>query len=191
VDIHSHEEQISPIPGIGIPTTNLAVPLTPVPAPLSVPRNSAVPPANAASPRQKSQELEVELKKVNSEWTKKFDSMKKSFEERLQNQEADFAWKYSSKEEELEKIRVEKRKADELVRTMEGSYQNKMTRVQDDMDQLEGFTKQEMAKVKHLVPNWKKIMPICVVNAVLNISFRFLSAPKHTSGSPENTIRPH
>ena len=111
---------------------------------------------SAVAARQKAQEaLDLELKKVNVEWNRKFDSMKKSYEEKLQNQEADFAWKYSAKEDELEKIRIEKRKLEDIVKNREETYQTKMTRVHDDMDELEGFAKQETAKVKHLVINYK------------------------------------
>src|SRR5688572_18551741 len=44
-----------------------------------------------ASVQQKAMEnYEAELKRVNNEWGKKLDAMKKTYEEKLQNQEADF-----------------------------------------------------------------------------------------------------
>lgn len=128
-----------------------ATPLTPTPAPAPMSSTSNY----LASVQQKALEnYEAELKKVNNEWSKKLEILKKSYEDKIQNQEADFAWKYSAKETQIEKLNTENKNLGEKLRILEDqskNYQSKMTRVQDDIDQLEGYTKQEMAKVKHLV----------------------------------------
>ena len=82
-----------------------------------------------ASVQQKAMEnYEAELKRVNNDWGKKLDAIKKTYEEKLQNQEADFAWKYSTKDDEIEKLKVEKRKLEETAKNVEGIYQSKITR---------------------------------------------------------------
>jgi predicted nuclease with TOPRIM domain len=122
-----------------------------------------------ASVQQKAMEnYEAELKRVNNEWGKKLDAIKKTYEEKLQNQEADFAWKYSTKEDEIEKLRVEKRKLEENVKNVEGIYQSKISRAHDDIDQLEGYTKQEMAKVKHLVSGY--LLAFCILLSITKTS---------------------
>ena len=98
-----------------------------------------------------SQEEVQQLKKANAELKAKLENIQKSYEERLQNQETDFAWKYNTKEDELNQLKSERDRLRDQVKLTETNWQEKYVRVATELENLEGLSKQENAKVKHLV----------------------------------------
>jgi negative regulator of replication initiation len=79
--------------------------------------------------------------------------LKRIYEEKLQTQELDFAWRLNSKDDEISKLQKQVEHINTLLHSKEFETQQKLVRVQEDMDSLEGFSQQENAKIKHLLLN--------------------------------------
>ncbi|CAG7822042.1 unnamed protein product [Allacma fusca] len=102
---------------------------------------------SSQSQRDASNEELQQMKKVNADLKLKLDNLKKSYEEKLQNQETDFAWKYNTKEDELAQLRNERDRFKDQIKSVESGWQDKYVRVVTELENLEGLSKQENAKL--------------------------------------------
>lgn len=77
----------------------------------------------------------------------------KGLEEKLQSQESDFAWRLSNKDDEISSLNKTVEILTTQLRAQDTEVKKKLVRVQEDIDDLEGFSQQENAKLKHLLLN--------------------------------------
>ncbi|GFG31832.1 hypothetical protein Cfor_10255 [Coptotermes formosanus] len=97
------------------------------------------------------------LQKLEEEWTKKLESKEEEWKKQMEEKQKE--WRRSLELLEKEKCVLEEEKREvvqqklnlEEVLKVADEYKKKVLQYQEDIDQLEGFQTQEMAKIKHLL----------------------------------------
>ncbi|KAK6618916.1 hypothetical protein RUM44_003297 [Polyplax serrata] len=96
--------------------------------------------------QKKEEELAARLKKADETWKKQFDDLEREMRNELEKKETE----KKSLESERYSLQAKILKLEESSK-LAAEYKKKICQFQEDMDQLQGFQTQEMAKIKHLL----------------------------------------
>ncbi|KAL0273778.1 UNVERIFIED_CONTAM: hypothetical protein PYX00_006375 [Menopon gallinae] len=96
--------------------------------------------------QKKEEEFTVKLKKTEELWKKQLEDRERELKKVIDRKESE----KRAIEEERNDLRVKNEKLEESAKKA-ADYQKKVCQYQEDIDQLEGFQTQEMAKIKHLL----------------------------------------
>ncbi|KAK7870591.1 hypothetical protein R5R35_009095 [Gryllus longicercus] len=97
------------------------------------------------------------LQKKEDDWAKKMERKEEEFKKRLDDQQKEWKRSLELLEKEKNVLEDEKREVVKQKLNLEDAlkvaeeYKKKVYQYQEDIDQLEGFQTQEMAKIKHLL----------------------------------------
>jgi len=97
------------------------------------------------------------LQKLEEEWTKKLESKEEEWKKQMEEKQKDWRRSLELLEKEKSVLEEEKREVVQQKLNLEEAlkvadeYKKKVLQYQEDIDQLEGFQTQEMAKIKHLL----------------------------------------